>query len=286
MKRLFASIALMATVLSASAQNQLFFKHMFENKTADETIVGHGYRDDWGFYKSNVGKFILADMAILSAVEPSEGIHCLTVTFNSENCQNEEEAKHILETRVKPAIEALANDKKNKSAYVGATIDNRNLEIYAYTYDVDELEKEFRKSKLVAKIGDNMNISHMIDKNWKIYQNELFPDQWNYQNIQNQRIIEELQSKGDVNTKLHIVSHLISFPLDKKADADKFAAKAKTWKYYVDEVVEEEGVVKATISKKSKTDLETITTVTMEVMNLAKEFGGEYVEWSTRVMRD
>ena len=25
---------------------------------------------------------------------------------------------------------------------------------------------------------------------------------------------------------------------------------------------------------------------TNEVMNLAKEFGGEYVEWSTRVMRD
>lgn len=276
----------MATLLSASAENQLFYKHMFENKTADETIVGHGYRDDWGFYKSNDGRFILIDMAILSAVEPSEGINCLTVTFNEVGCKDEEEAKTILETKVKPAIISLVNDKKNKSAYVAATLDSRRLEIYAYTYNPTELEKEIRKSKLIAKIGDNMNVSSMIDKNWKIYQNELFPDQWNYQNIQNQRIIEDLQSKGDVESKLHIVSHLISFSSDNKENAEKFAAKAKTWKYYVDEVANEEGVVKVTMSKKAKTDLETITNVTMEVMNLAKEFGGEYVEWSTRVMRD
>lgn len=286
MKRLFTSIAIMATLLSASAENQLFYKHMFENKTADETIVGHGYRDDWGFYKSNDGRFILIDMAILSAVEPSEGINCLTVTFNEVGCKDEEEAKTILETKVKPAIISLVNDKKNKSAYVAATLDSRRLEIYAYTYNPTELEKEIRKSKLIAKIGDNMNVSSMIDKNWKIYQNELFPDQWNYQNIQNQRIIEDLQSKGDVESKLHIVSHLISFSSDNKENAEKFAAKAKTWKYYVDEVADEEGVVKVTMSKKAKTDLETITNVTMEVMNLAKEFGGEYVEWSTRVMRN
>lgn len=285
MKRFFTSIAILATVLCASAQNQLFFKHMFENKTSDESIVGHGYRDDWGFYKSDDGRFILIDMAILSAVEPSEGIHCLTVTFNDQGCKDEEEARTILESKVKPAIVALVNDKSNKSAYVAATLDSRKLEIYAYTYKPDELGKEIKKSKLIGKIGDNMNISSMIDKNWKIYQNELFPDQWNYQKIQNQRIIEDLQSKGDVNTKLHIVSHMISFSSDMES-AEKFAAKAKTWKYYVDEVAEEDGIVKAVISKKSKTDIESITTVTNEVMNLAKEFSGEYVEWSTRVMRD
>lgn len=286
MKRLFTSIAIMATLLSASAENQLFYKHMFENKTADETIVGHGYRDDWGFYKSNDGRFILVDMAILSAVEPTEGIICCNMTFDGEGCKSEEEAKAKLESKVKPAIESLANDKTNKSAYVAATMDSSKLEIFVYTYSTDELKKEIEKSKFVGKIGKNMKISFNNDQNWEIYQSKLFPDQWNYQNIQNQRIIEELQAKGDVDSKLHIVSHLISFSLDKKADADKFAAKAKTWKYYVDELVEEEGVVKATITKKSKTDLESITTVTMEVMNLAKEFGGEYVEWSTRVMRD
>lgn len=275
----------MATILSASAQNQLFFKNMFEKKTADEAIVGNGYRDDWGFYKSNDNRFILIDMAILSAVEPSEGINCVTVTIKGEGCTNEEEAKTILETKVKPAIEALANDKKNKSAYVAASVDKNSIEIYAYTYNTDELEKEIKKSKLIVKIGENMNISNFIDKNWNIYQNELFPDQWNYQKIQNQRIIEELQSKGDVDSKLHIVSHVISFSSDKES-ADKFAAKAKTLKYYVDQVGEEDGIVKAVISKKSKTDLETITNVTNDVMELAKEFGGEYVEWSTRVMRN
>lgn len=285
MKRFFTSIAILATVLCASAQNQLFFKHMFENKTSDESIVGHGYRDDWGFYKSNDGRFILIDMAILSAVEPSEGIHCLTVTFNGQGCKDEEEAKNILESKVKPAIVALVNDKNNKSAYVAAVLDSKRLEIYAYTYNPDNLGKEIKKSKMIGKIGENMNISSMIDKNWKIYQNELFPDQWNYQKIQNHRIIEDLQAKGDVNTKLHIVSHMISFSSDMES-AEKFAAKAKTWKYYVDEVAEEDGIVKAVISKKSKTDIESITIVTNEVMNLAKEFGGEYVEWSTRVMRD
>lgn len=276
----------MATVLTASAQNQLFYKHMFENKTSDESIVGHGYRDDWGFYKSNDGRFILVDMAILSAVEPTQGIICCTMKFDGEGCKTEEEAKVKFESKVKPAIESLANDKTNKSAYVAATMDSTKLEIFAYTYKTDELKKEIEKSKFVGKIGKNMNITFNNDQNWEIYQSKLFPDQWNYQKIQNQRIIEDLQSKGDVDSKLHIVSHLISFPLDKRENAEKFSAKAKTWKYYVDEVIEEEGVVKATITKKSKTDLETITTVTMEVMNLAKEFGGEYVEWSTRVMRN
>jgi regulator of RNase E activity RraB len=286
MKRFFTSIAILATVLCASAQNQLFFKHMFENKTSDESIVGHGYRDDWGFYKSNDGRFILIDMAILSAVEPSAGIICCNMTFNGEGCKSEEEAKTILESKVKPAIESLANDKKNKSAYVAASMDSSKLEIYAYTYNTEELKKEIEKSKLVGRIGKNMNISFKNDQNWNIYQSKLFPDQWNYQKIQNQRIIEDLQAKGDVNTKLHIVSHFISFPLDKKENANNLAAKAKTWKYYVDQVEEEEGVVKVVFSKKSKTDIESITTVTNEVMNLAKEFGGEYVEWSTRVMRD
>lgn len=285
MKRFFTSIAILATMLCASAQNQLFFKHMFENKTSDESIVGHGYRDDWGFYKSDDGRFILIDMAILSAVEPSAGIICCNMTFNGEGCKSEEEAKTILESKVKPAIESLANDKKNKSAYVAASMDSSKLEIYAYTYNTEELKKEIEKSKLVGRIGKNMNISFKNDQNWEIYQSKLFPDQWNYQKIQNQRIIEDLQAKGDVNTKLHIVSHMISFSSDMES-AEKFAAKAKTWKYYVDEVAEEDGIVKAVISKKSKTDIESITTVTNEVMNLAKEFGGEYVEWSTRVMRD
>lgn len=285
MKRFFTSIAILATMLCASAQNQLFFKHMFENKTSDESIVGHGYRDDWGFYKSDDGRFILIDMAILSAVEPSAGIICCNMTFNGEGCKSEEEAKTILESKVKPAIESLANDKKNKSAYVAASMDSSKLEIYAYTYNTEELKKEIEKSKLVGRIGKNMNISFKNDQNWEIYQSKLFPDQWNYQKIQNQRIIEDLQAKGDVNTKLHIVSHMISFSSDMES-AEKFAAKAKTWKYYVDEVAEEDGIVKAVISKKSKTDIESITIVTYEVMNLAKEFGGEYVEWSTRVMRD
>ncbi|MBS7364627.1 MAG: ribonuclease E inhibitor RraB [Paludibacteraceae bacterium] len=285
MKRFFTSIAIFATMLCASAQNQLFFKHMFENKTSDESIVGHGYRDDWGFYKSDDGRFILIDMAILSAVEPSTGIICCNMTFNGEGCKSEEEAKTILESKVKPAIESLANDKKNKSAYVAASMDSSKLEIYAYTYNTEELKKEIEKSKLVGRIGKNMNISFKNDQNWEIYQSKLFPDQWNYQKIQNQRIIEDLQAKGDVNTKLHIVSHMISFSSDMES-AEKFAAKAKTWKYYVDEVAEEDGIVKAVISKKSKTDIESITIVTNEVMNLAKEFGGEYVEWSTRVMRD
>lgn len=285
MKRFFTSIAILATVLCTSAQNQLFFKHMFENKTSDESIVGHGYRDDWGFYKSDDGRFILIDMAILSAVEPSAGIICCNMTFNGEGCKSEEEAKTILESKVKPAIESLANDKKNKSAYVAASMDSSKLEIYAYTYNTEELKKEIEKSKLVGRIGKNMNISFKNDQNWEIYQSKLFPDQWNYQKIQNQRIIEDLQAKGDVNTKLHIVSHMISFSSDMES-AEKFAAKAKTWKYYVDEVAEEDGIVKAVISKKSKTDIESITIVTNEVMNLAKEFGGEYVEWSTRVMRD
>lgn len=285
MKRFFTSIAIFATMLCASAQNQLFFKHMFENKTSDESIVGHGYRDDWGFYKSDDGRFILIDMAILSAVEPSAGIICCNMTFNGEGCKSEEEAKTILESKVKPAIESLANDKKNKSAYVAASMDSSKLEIYAYTYNTEELKMEIEKSKLVGRIGKNMNISFKNDQNWEIYQSKLFPDQWNYQKIQNQRIIEDLQAKGDVNTKLHIVSHMISFSSDMES-AEKFAAKAKTWKYYVDEVAEEDGIVKAVISKKSKTDIESITIVTNEVMNLAKEFGGEYVEWSTRVMRD
>lgn len=286
MKRFITSITMMATLLSASAQNQLFFKHMFENATSDETIVGHGYRDDWGFYKSNDGRFILIDMAILSAVEPTEGITCLTATFNVEECNDEEQAKKIFESKIKPAFESLANDKKNKSAYVAATIVNNNIKVYVYTNNIDELKKQVEKSKLFGKIGDNMSISQKLDKNWEIYQNQLFPDQWNYQKIQNQRIIEDLQSKGDVDSKLHIVSHFISFPLDKKENADNLAAKAKTWKYYVEEVAEEEGVIKVVFSKKSKTDLETITIVTNEVMNLAKEFGGDYVEWSTRVMRN
>lgn len=285
MKRYITSIAILTTLISASAQNQLFYKHMFEKQTSDESIVGHGYRDDWGFYKSNDGRFILIDMAILSAVEPSAGIICCSMTFNDEGCTNEEEAKVKLESKVKPAIESLANDKSNKSAYVAATMDSSKLEIFAYTYSTNELKKEIEKSKFVAKIGKNMNVSFKEDQNWEIYQQKLFPDQWNYQKIQNLRIIEELQSKGDVDSKLHIVSHVISFSSD-KTNADKFAAKAKTWKYYVDEVAEEDGIVKAIISKKSKTDIESITNVTNEVMNLAKEFGGEYVEWSTRVMRD
>ncbi|MEE0082596.1 MAG: DUF695 domain-containing protein, partial [Paludibacteraceae bacterium] len=200
MKRFFTSIAILATMLCASAQNQLFFKHMFENKTSDESIVGHGYRDDWGFYKSDDGRFILIDMAILSAVEPSAGIICCNMTFNGEGCKSEEEAKTILESKVKPAIESLANDKKNKSAYVAASMDSSKLEIYAYTYNTEELKKEIEKSKLVGRIGKNMNISFKNDQNWNIYQSKLFPDQWNYQKIQNQRIIEDLQAKGDVNT--------------------------------------------------------------------------------------
>ena len=167
----------------------------------------------------------------------------------------------------------------------GVVISDGSFDIYFYA--TDEINEEFIENKLITSISLPFNYYFQIDedKNWDLYYNFLYPDEYAYQHIQNQRVIRNLEKNGDNLEIKRYIDHFIYFENEK--DRDNYAQKVEDLGY--------------TIKNKHNPDKENnsyslqiikldspinIDKSTWELKELAKEYNADYDGWGCPIAND
>ena len=126
------------------------------------------------------------------------------------------------------------------------------------------------------------------DKDWELYFDALYPDRYEYQSIMNMRLIENIKSDGDSMVP-RVLEHCLLFKTEENGEA--FLAK-----------VMEDGFIKLSSEDLSNNEdidkeypyvlvigredaFENIDEIVWYLMDLAKEFDGEYSGWGCHIVK-
>ena len=126
------------------------------------------------------------------------------------------------------------------------------------------------------------------DKDWDMYFHALYPDKYEYQSIMNMRIIENIKSDGDSMVP-RVLEHCLLFKTEENGEA--FLAKVMEACFIKlssedlsnNEDIDKEYPYVLVISREDA--FEDINETVWYLMDLAKEFDGEYDGWGCHIVK-
>ncbi len=170
------------------------------------------------------------------------------------------------------------------SVYVGRSTCDGYRDFYFYASDtndwsstVTEVMSEFPSYKFEQ--------GSRPDDDWELFFDFLFPSEMNWQVIQNRRVCENLENKGDSFNEEREIDHWAYFPDQESLKA--FETKVLDLGFKLcgyTGVEEEQREFGIHVSKVDLLSYETIDDITLPLFDLAKELGGEYDGWTTSVV--
>lgn len=124
------------------------------------------------------------------------------------------------------------------------------------------------------------------DKDWNEYLGYLYPDHYQYQSMQNRRVIDQLQQQGDQLTTARDVDHFLLFAT--AADRAAFITAAEQLNYKVvsqEEQKDEELPYSLNLVRKDVADWQSVDDYVWELCQLAEKHNGEYDGWGCEVVK-
>ena len=126
------------------------------------------------------------------------------------------------------------------------------------------------------------------DKDWDMYFHALYPDKYEYQSIMNMRLIENIKSDGD-SMVLRVLEHCLLFKTEENGEA--FLAKVMEACFIKlssedlsnNEDIDKEYPYVLVIGREDA--FEDINETVWYLMDLAKEFDGEYDGWGSHIVK-
>ena len=126
------------------------------------------------------------------------------------------------------------------------------------------------------------------DEDWKLYFQALYPDRYEYQSIMNMRLIENIKSDGDSMVP-RVLEHCLLFKTEENGEAflakvmeDSFI-KLSSENQNDNEDIDKEYPYVLVIGREDA--FENIDEIVWYLMDLAKEFDGEYSGWGCHVVK-
>lgn len=245
--------------------------------------------ENWSFYISSYEELLYSnflDLELAKVAPVSEADQLLSIKIKLKSPQEDglssfDEHDDLVKLEDK-LLEILFRD--NLIYYAGRTTGNGNRIYYFYTNFNFNLAKN--KQQLSSFIPNyTLDISLQTDKDWNQYLNFLFPDENEMQMIQNLDLITYIEEQGDDLSKEREVFHWIYF--NSKIDRTKFIKKAKSnnFKIITENLDKKLGDLpySLNISRSDFIDWKSINDVTIDLMNLAKTYNGEYDGWETSI---
>jgi regulator of RNase E activity RraB len=130
------------------------------------------------------------------------------------------------------------------------------------------------------------DLGNKRDPAWSQYLEVLYPTPRAYQQIQNRRVIEALEKQGDPLTAPRPVSHWAYFPSAEKRAEFGSRVVPKGFKI-TNEQGSDDPEAKypygVTLERTDRVDRDSIDDITLDLLALAQELGGEYDGWETTV---
>ena len=126
------------------------------------------------------------------------------------------------------------------------------------------------------------------DKDWELYFDALYPDRYEYQSIMNRWLIEDIKSNGDSMVP-RVLEHCLFFTTEENGEAfltkvmeDGFT-KLSSENLSNNEDIDKEYPYELVIGRED--DFEDIDETVWYLMDLAKEFDGEYDGWACPIVK-
>lgn len=269
-----------------------FFDKLFNKKTQINTTNQANHKEEWGFYFSNVddiiGSFYI-DLGLGKVAPINDKPNLVWVSLQMSNpredglSSNEEfETLKSIEDRLQDFILA-----KHSAIYAGRLTTGGRRDFYFYMGDTTLHDKTISEA-MVAFPSYAFDFGIKRDDKWDQYFQFMYPNPAQYQSIQNRRVIDNLEERGDPLSKERPVDHWIFFKTE--TDKQKFLLDISDEGFSI--VTDDhdkslgEKPYRLHISRVDKVDYESVDNYVLHLWELAEQCNGEYDGWETSVEKE
>lgn len=245
---------------------------------------------DWALYFSRIEDnpaAIRLNLA-LDKIAPIDG-YKYAVSFStemldpSENGFPKNEEFQMLNSIEDDTTAAL----EGKDTIMAAVIKCNGLfEIYLYAKTQKGHDDLFR-SVMKAYPQYSYSVDVNEDAEWDTYFNFLYPNDYEFQTIQNQRVLVHLQQRGDNEEMEREVDHFLYFPTEESREKYIRQVEALSYKVLAKEKNENNPEYPYTlnISRQDNTVWSNVNEYVWELISLAKECDGLYDGWGCPIAK-
>lgn len=247
----------------------------------NETLID-SIPQDWGMYseliddipsivRTNLGLFDLAPIADYHH-RVQVAVYYKTPTQNGLPASDENPKLWAIEDAISTPLNAL------EIVDVGLMKGANRVSFFMYTKVTEGIKEYF--SELLQKNFPEYAFKIWVDedKDWDCYFKLLYPNKYSMQQIQNNKVLDDLLRDGDDFSKKRIIEHWVYF---KERDAaDNFIKKATeaNFNLFANETLDRGGVFyKIGVSRMDAP--ENIDQITRFLLNASEEFNGYYNGW-------
>jgi uncharacterized protein (TIGR01619 family) len=174
----------------------------------------------------------------------------------------------------------------NDYHYVGRNTSAGTRDFFFYVSDVERW-KEAIFSVFKQFPNYRFELGAQADSGWQVYREFLYPSAANMERIKNRRVCDALKKQGDKLETAREIQHWAYFPT---AESRSAFIKAASVSGFVESgttsLVDEQGRHRVLLSRTDVPSYSEIDGVTLPLFELAKQFGGEYDGWETRIIRE
>jgi len=121
------------------------------------------------------------------------------------------------------------------------------------------------------------------DSEWNYYKNLLFPNAKEWQIIQNHKVCKALEENGENLEIPRIIEHKIYFTNTNEAQKKALLKKLDLEGFKISENLETDDIKGVLIYRTDRPFYTNIDEITLNLIEISKEFGASYDGWETRV---
>ncbi|RFS19093.1 DUF695 domain-containing protein [Chitinophaga silvatica] len=248
------------------------------------------YRPDWDIYTCHIEEspaVIGLDLDLRRFAPLKEKPNAIYITVYLNNPREDGFPKDT-EFAIMGEIEDKLVDvlqTKLDAQFVGRTYSNGVRDFYFYVGETI-LHDKYISDVMISFPDYRYDFGVKEDNNWELYFDYLFPDVYEFQRIQNRKVLRMLQQHGDVAEKLRPIEHWIHF----KTIEDR----TLFWEHIKENgftLIKEDGTenpefpFKLCISRNDKASESAVNSVVMGLWELSQQVNALYDGWETSIMK-
>lgn len=195
--------------------------------------------------------------------------------------QPESERIASIEVHLSATLEQAAD-----AVYVGRVTAQGRRELYFYVADGSRWEALVAEATAGLE-GVRIETGVRQDPEWRLYFEALFPTPEDLEVIQNRRVVQALQERGDNIDVARPVHHTLTFM--RRQEREAFIQEAKAEGYEVGEISQDrEGGrqrFRVSVVRTHAVDWDTVNEITLPLVQAAKRLKGTYDGWKTEIVR-
>lgn len=182
------------------------------------------------------------------------------------------------------ALEAAVEEASTGLRYVGRCTCGGRRDFYAYAES--GVAAEAVLSTVMAAFPEyEFDTGHREDPQWRLYREFLYPTPRSMQLINNRRVLEALEQRGDPLTESRPIRHFVYFDADADTEAFHQAMELAGFRIAGGDTSEESGRRSLVFERDESVDFLHLNQLTLQLIDLANSHGGDYDGWETEVRR-